>query len=164
MSLERVTNFALLVACLIAIPVLGRRFVAGDRQGSPPPVGYAIGDTIKEPPGVAFSRNKNTVVLFLASKCKYCEASMPFYKALSNQRVSGDFQLVALGLEPATALADVLRAHGVEADYVGQVQPGDYRGVLATPTLLVVDRAGRAAGAWRGQLSEREAEVRNLLN
>lgn len=98
-----------------------------------------------------------TVVLGLSTECRYCTASLPFYGQLSSYAMSrpAAFSLIAVLPESVDEARAYFLKHGVS---VGSIRQTDLRslGIFSTPTLLLVDRAGRVDNLWIGQLSEDE--------
>ena len=158
--LEIAANIALIAACALVIATVASRFI-GQRATMPEP--YQVGDVVPAIGGFQYSASDRTVLLFVRSTCPYCTISMPFYQTLvdsgkaTNER---DYRVVAVSHEPEETVHAYFAKHNVAVDELLSIATGA-TAVTRTPTLLVVDAAGRVLGSWTGHLtSEREAEVR----
>ena len=136
--------------------------VASKPTGDPPPppqrAGYAVGDQISEVAGLDFAAQPKTLVIFLRPGCRYCTASMDFYRRLVAR--SSRIPIVVVSFDPEAKVREYLATHRLVPDRILSIQPGSLN-VPSTPTLLLVESSRRVAGLWRGQLmdEEREAEV-----
>ena len=111
-------------------------------------------------PGEAFqpllppnSGTKPTLVLWLHSKCRYCEESIDFYKRIAGG--SAKPRLILMGRESTRVLADYASRHKLNVDHVMHVVRNDVR-LTGTPTLVLVDASGVVRRVWMGRLSLRE--------
>jgi hypothetical protein len=131
------------------------------RAGSPEAISYKVGDTFATIPGIDFGANHLTLIAFLQSRCRFCTASMPFYRDLSvhNRNV----QVIVIGFEPQSEIEVYVAQHGFKPDRVVSVPIGTLR-FRGTPTLALIERDGKIRTIWRGQLTpERQAEVKLSL-
>lgn len=105
--------------------------------------------------GVAWGNATMTVLLGLSTECPYCEASLPFYRSLTQFKFAenGRPRFVAVFPQSATEGSEYLRQAKVSAD---QVLHGNLptMGILATPTLAVVDKTGTVSNLWVGRMSD----------
>jgi hypothetical protein len=130
------------------------------RVGLPGLVSYKVGDTFEAIPGISFSAKQLTLVLYLHSQCRFCNASMVFYRGLVHGSTS---QLVVIGFEPQAVLEGYLAEHRFKPDHVVSVAIGSVK-FQGTPTLALIESNGKILEIWRGQLTtEREAEVKQRL-
>jgi len=122
----------------------------------------------KPPPlrGVQFGGADRTMLVVASPTCRYCVASIPFYRRLLERATADGAVAIAfvhpLGLEDGfqkllagSGLGKALRI-GVDLQQLG---------VNQTPTLILVDRFGRASRIRTGTLPEtkEEEEVLNSL-
>ena len=122
-----------------------------------------MGQTLEELPGYRWSSYRKTLVLAIRRGCPYCEASMPFYKQLSEQERSNMLRAHVLVVMPndASSGGTFLRTDDVEAQAIFGQRLGALR-VPGTPTVLLLDSSGRVEREWIGQLTPREEkEVMN---
>lgn len=108
--------------------------------------------------------NESTLVMVLQKGCRYCEESAPFYQRLTRALEGrADVRLVAALPQEAGESRAYLDGLGVPVRDVVQVPPSSF-GVRGTPTLVLVDRAGKVKGIWSGMLnSEQESKVSEQL-
>lgn len=160
-SFEVLTNVAMLAAAgALLWTTLGASPPAPAPGPARPPApaiggGYSIGDRLPGLDGREFQDSRRTLILYLASTCRFCTESMEFYKKLSVQR--GQVRLVAMGFEPESKLSDYVLTHGVKPDRVISVNPGQLK-FRGTPTILLIDQTGVVLNTWRGRLDPRREE------
>lgn len=162
-AIEIAANLAMIATCVAVCAFLGWRILADPaRPRAPVPKGYSAGEPMDNLDGVVFSSSPKSLVLFVASTCRFCADSMPTYAAWSRTR-HGRFQIVAAGLESPDVLRRFMALHGVEVDAVVTVRPGDTK-LFATPTALVIDRSGRVVSQWVGSLGQRASALQGDLS
>lgn len=152
-------NVAVVVTCVIvSVSALKNlsEYSAPTTPGSSP--GYAVDDVLPPIADVQFTNKPWTLLLVVASTCRYCTESMPLYLRLSQQRQASGLQVVAVGHEPAPVLTKYLSQHLVNVDSVVSIAPGALN-VQGTPTMILVDSQRKVLGVWRGALRERERDV-----
>lgn len=162
-ALDTATNVAVVVSAILFL-VLGIRYLSF--TSNPPAPGaaavYDPGDRIDPIPGLTYNDAERTVLLFLSSTCIYCTESMPFYRFLSDAQrdAPGSFRLVAVSKEDNNVMVDYLRSNALAVDQIATVPPDQPFRLRLTPTLVLVDRDGKATQSWVGALSEdNKAEV-----
>ena len=157
-----VSSIAMVVAAAVLVwKATTLSDVGAPRAGPPTPAAYKIGDRLEEVIGLDVTLAKKTLVLYLRSKCKFCTASMPFYRTLAQR--NGAVQLAVVGPESEEVLRDYVVQHSFVPDAVVSVPVGRLR-FGGTPTLALLDTDGRMLAIWRGQLPpDKEAEVRQAL-
>ncbi|MFA5897559.1 MAG: thioredoxin fold domain-containing protein [Hyphomicrobium sp.] len=162
LTLDTATNVGLLVASAMMTIVLGQRLWSQYLSSPTVPPTYQQGDTFPEVERVNYGASDKTVVLFVASTCKYCTQSMPFYEELARGRTLLRTQLLAVGFEPESTITSYLAGHRVQTDAVLSTLSRKFK-FAATPTLVVLDSKGVVLNQWVGALNERQNEVRQLL-
>jgi hypothetical protein len=114
----------------------------------PPEPAYRAGQTI-DTPGDWTSRADVTVVLFAQSACGACQSAKPFLRKLfAETRARGAAVVVSSHGPDRSHEAAYTRELDLPADALHQT-PAGLR-VRATPTLVVVNRAGQILDAWEG--------------
>ena len=150
------------VTCVAVLTVIGMRLWGPARApvGAFPDVtGAALADTV----GVDWSSADRTLVLSLHSECRFCTASLPFYRRLLDARRDSPVRVVVAASTEDTAIHAYLDDGGVQPDRVVTVEAGALP-IAATPALFLVDRGGIITGAWIGQLGdEQETAVLDAL-
>ena len=160
-TLDTLANLAFVVVCIVFVAFLGQRMMQPAAASPEIPKGYAVGDALPVLEGAPYAANDRTLILFLATGCKFCTESMPFYQQLAAAK-EGRYQLLVMGAEPESAMSEYLAKHKIVADRVMRLKPGQMK-VFATPTVRVADRQGKTLGQWLGLLGTRESEVRKAL-
>lgn len=169
---EKSANAALVVFAIAAVADIANRNFGAGRPGAsrsvasvatPPAVKkvYEVGEAFKPIPGLMVEPGRPTLFLVVRSTCKFCNASAPFYQRLvTDVRLSGaKTSLVGLCLESSEACTKYFADMGVALDRTIGVQSAAVR-VTGTPTLILIDRSGKVAAVWVGQLpTEAEREV-----
>lgn len=156
-GIETSANVAIILAAVLLAAVLVKQHLLdGTRtQASGPQPGVAVGAKLTAP-DVDWSGNKRTLLLALSTTCHFCSESAPFYQRLVKE--SG-VRLVALMPQGVAEGKLYLNRLGVPVGDVRQMSL-DTIGVSGTPTILLVDDAGRVSGKWVGKLDpEGEAEL-----
>lgn len=113
--------------------------------------------------GVNWKDNQKTLVLYLSTTCRYCNASIPFYQRLLKERPK-DIRVVALFSQSEAEAATYLNDKKIKVDEVRNESLGSI-GVTGTPTILLVNQNGVITNSWRGKLDEgKEAELLSKLS
>jgi hypothetical protein len=103
--------------------------------------------------GAAWTGSPTNVVIAVRSTCKFCAASMPFFRRLAEVGRNGaPMSLIAVSSEPAETTRYFLGKGGVAASQVFQ-RPLEPLGITATPTVLVADARGLVEKEYVGTLS-----------
>lgn len=157
--LDVTTNIVVVVFAVVAIGVLLKNYFAPDVRTS---VALKTGTAFPEIPGVDYKQTPRTLILALNVDCRYCTRSVPFYNSLAEarQQNTGQVNIVA---------AFINKDDGLVKSYVDEKRLSveaiagvdlDKLGVHTTPTLIMVDSAGKVLDSWRGELQpDGEREV-----
>lgn len=152
--LHRVLNVAIVVACVLLLFSLAKRYYKNERIS---------GRTISVS-GVDFSRSNKTLLLFLQQDCGVCIESLPFYKQLAHSfQDSVNVRLVLITPNQPELADNFFQKEGLRFETVIQARNGEL-GVKFSPTLILADAGGVVHGSWIGQLSpQQETEIWNML-
>jgi hypothetical protein len=155
-GLEKATHVCLICMCCVSLSVLAeKRFKAKTVpiKAETPLSGRSLVGRWILFKGVTWSP-KNAVII-TRSTCKYCVASTPFYRRLSEARrkPGAGFSVVFVSPDAPEVTRDFLRNGGITADQVFQSRL-EQIGVAGTPTILVVDAKGVITRQFDGQLPE----------
>jgi hypothetical protein len=160
-TLERLTNVAIIVACVAVTGALGARFMGfGASQPTRAPA-YRTGDAVPTVTGVDYRQADKTLLIVVSSSCRFCTESMPFYRKLADEaKARGSrVQLAVAGTEDVQTVKTYLTKYSLGIDRVVQLEPGTIK-YGGTPTLLLIDKGGKVRGLWEGRIAEaREQEV-----
>lgn len=160
-KIELLANVAIIIVAVLIAGVLAKNYFMPAR---PEPIaGVPVGAEVALP-DVDWANNGQTLLLVLKKDCRFCTQSAPFYQRLARETAArGDVRLVAVLPHPVDESKQYLNDLGVAVGEVRQASPGSVGGG-ATPTLILVDGAGKVAGSWVGQLPpDKEAEVLKRL-
>lgn len=179
-GVEIATNLSIILVALIGATVLVKNYLL--RSPAPIPTGGPRAAENRNPggnrelpsgpaegtqltvAGINWSDSEETVVLALSDKCKYCTDSAPFYKQLAAETSKRKgVRVVAVFPQEESAGKKYLTDLGINVAVVKQATL-DSIGVRGTPTLLIVDNAGKVKQSWVGRLNEeRETQVFSRL-
>ena len=153
--LERLVNVAILVAAVCLVVLVTHTLVQRHETAAANQPLLHKGDTLSLGGGASAP----VLLLALQTGCHFCKESMPFYERLSRDAQAGHAHLVFGFPQAASDDAAYLKANGVEAGDVREVN-FDKVEVRGTPTLVLLDAGGRVQNYWIGKLpAEKEAEV-----
>lgn len=157
--LERVQSIVFIVAAVMLTAYVGQRmFAAPVALGSSAPE-LAPGLQVSMP-GVDFSRARQTLVFVISADCTFCTQSMPFYARLAARRSQSGTRFVVWTADAAGRASGYLQSHDFSVDQVLEAQDRKTLPVTGTPTLLLLDGAGKLKQSWRGLLQPaQETEV-----
>lgn len=158
--LDVTTNVVVVVFAVVAIGVLVKNYFAP--QGVKTSVAITKGSAFPEIAGVDYKQAPRTLILALNVDCRYCTRSVPFYNSLAEgrQENAGKFNIVAAFINKDPEL---VQSYAEEKHLSVQTIAGvdlDKLGVHLTPTIILVDSAGKVLESWRGELQpDDEREV-----
>jgi hypothetical protein len=158
-KLETAANAATILAALVLSFVLIKVYLLPSalhrpiRNASATAVGTSMKDRIE---GVDWQKNGRTLVLALSTQCHFCTASAPFFRTLVSQ-ARKSVKIVAVLPQPVKTGQEYLSAEGVRVDFVTQSSLSRI-GISGTPTMLLVNSAGRVTNVWVGMLKPKEQE------
>ena len=145
--LNRIVNFAVLAACLAVLVHLGL-YAYHSRTPSRPPV-YAKGTRISDTADLNFGSARRTLILITASKCHFCQDSMPFYKRLTSRAHKLGIRVLGLSAENLDTHREFLAHNGIYTDGVASASLNKVN-FHGTPTLIEVDNKGIVITSWEG--------------
>ena len=110
--------------------------------------------------GVDWAKNRRTLVLALSTTCHFCTESAPFFRRLGEEK---EVKTVAALPQSVSEGKKYLAGESVHVDEVRQVSLNGL-GIMATPTLLLVNEAGVVTDVWVGKLQpDQENEVLSAM-
>jgi hypothetical protein len=154
--LEVGANVAILLTCALIVTTLVRsRWLPA--SGAPAARNIQVGEPVRLS-GVDWGANGKTLVLVLQTTCHYCTESTPLYKRIAERiATQRGVRLLAVLPQPVDVSREYLAEHGLDVHDVVQANPLELN-VHATPTVLLIGRAGIVERVWVGKLSSAEAE------
>lgn len=162
--LDVATNIVVILFAVVAIGVLVKNYFAP--QGVKTSVVITKGSIFPEIAGVDYRQTPRTLILALNVHCRYCTRSVPFYNSLAVARQENAHQvnIIAAFINKDPALVN---SYVDEKQLSVQAIAGvdlDKLGVHSTPTLILVDSAGKVLDTWSGELQpDAEREVFTAL-
>jgi hypothetical protein len=106
-------------------------------------------------PGILWQSSQVNAVLFISASCPFCLANAAFYRRISDPaaRNSG-VPIRVITLDPVGEMNGFLAREHIRADGVYHLfKP--IPGLVATPTLMIVDGNGMIKKVFRGALKEK---------
>lgn len=158
---ELLANVAIILAACALIGVLTERYLSNRAPADSRAQGQemAVGSKVSLP-GVDWKKNEQTLLLVLQKGCRFCTESAPFYQRMLQTWAGPTIAVFPHSIEAGQEYLADLKLPIKELRQAAL----DDLAVAGTPTLLLVDRAGKAAAVWVGQLPpEQEQEVLGRL-
>ena len=158
--LDVITNVVVVMFAVVAIGVLVKNYFAP--PGVKTSVAIKKGSVFPAIAGVDYKQTPRTLILALNVDCRYCTRSVPFYNSLAEarQQNAGQVNIVAAFINKDPEL---VKSYADEKQLSVQPIVGvdlDKLGIHTTPTLILVDIAGKVLDSWRGELQpDGEREV-----
>ncbi|MDQ2898659.1 MAG: hypothetical protein M3Y07_02530 [Acidobacteriota bacterium] len=150
-ALDKIISIAVLVTCLIvsgiSISSALQRSAWSQREPQEGDIGRHIHIT-----GVQWKSHKASLVLVLNTQCHFCDASVPFYRSLTELE-SRNMPLALVAVFPQ-AKEDVTLYTARKALKFTTVitDQGDLLGAAGTPTIFLIDSFGIVRNRWQGLL------------
>ena len=165
-KLDTIANIAIIVVCLIASTVLIRNYFFPPR---PPgaPQGIEKGETVAALGKVVPAGSDRALVIAVSPTCHWCDASMPFYTKLVDERDKKSSGVKVVAVVPAAEArepeAKKFSDAGVKPDSMVDLSFAEIK-VPGTPTVLLVDNEGKVLDVWVGNQDESgEKEILRAL-
>src|SRR5260221_1310627 len=166
--LERSANVAMIVAAAVFVAAQVRGLIgSGGAAPKAAAAAYAPGDEAPRLDGVEYGKAKRSVLVFVNSECHFCTASMPFYKSLmANRKVASTETIVmAVSRDSPKDLDAYIQQHGVGFDRLISMGREVNPRMRLTPTVFVVDGAGKIVKVFVGKLDEAmETELAKIVD
>ena len=162
--LDVTTNVVVVLFAVVAIGVLVKNYFAP--PGVKTSVAVKKGSVFPEITGVDYKQTPRTLIIALNVDCRYCTRSVPFYNSLAEARQENANQvnIVAAFINKEQAL---VKSYAEEKKLSVEAIAGvdlDKLGIHSTPTLILVDSAGKVLDSWSGELQpDGEREVFTAL-
>jgi hypothetical protein len=154
------TNVVVILFAIVAIGVLVKNYFAPPNARTN--VAYKKGSVFPEIAGVDYKQTPRTLILALNVDCRYCTRSVPFYNSLAASKQENGIQvnIIAAFINKDVAL---VKSYADEKQLSLPAVAGvdfDKLGIHSTPTLILVDSAGKVLDSWSGELQpDGEREV-----
>jgi len=145
-TLDDLTNLAIIGTCVVFVTALSTRQLP--RQTPPAPLTtFAAGKPGPALKAINYGDRERTLVMFLSSSCRYCTESVSFYRTLTRVgKDGGRLRFVVASMDSVDGSRAYLRGHDIEVDAIVTTTS-----LVATPTLVLVDRSGVVQHVWVGK-------------
>jgi thioredoxin-related protein len=162
-SLERAANISIFFAVIIFLSILIRNEVI--HKTNQPTGGQALSRVAENKkisiPEIPFPREHEVLLMALSTNCHFCKESSPFYRDLDDRK-KGKIEIIAAFPQSLDVIKSYMKDEGLASDQVIS-RPLDQIGILATPTLLLLDKSGTVKKMWVGYLdTNKQQEVYNF--
>jgi thiol-disulfide isomerase/thioredoxin len=153
-KIETAANVAIITAVLLTIGLAMYIYI----PGKPAPSGLKTGDKLTQA-GIDWSGKDRTLILVLQKTCPFCADSIPFYRKIA-KKISNNVNFVALMPGSVEDSRAYLRQAGIDVKDVVKAEPGAWKMIKGTPTVLLADGQRTVTGVWEGKLgAEEENEI-----
>jgi peroxiredoxin len=111
-------------------------------------------------PSISYASHERSLLVFLSTTCRYCEAGVPFYNKLHGVALASNdkWNVVGVFLQPADQVAAFRARVNLQAKLLPNVDFSRF-GVRSTPTVLLVDRQGIVRQVWVGASRANESAI-----
>jgi hypothetical protein len=159
-SLEKAANISIIIAVVTFLAILIRNEVTNKQ--SQPITGQTLSSAIENKPinipGIRFPRDHQVLLMALSTTCHFCKESSPFYRGLIDKQ-RNKVEIITAFPQSRDAINSYMKEENLASSQVLST-PLDQIGVLATPTLLLVDKSGVVRKIWVGYLDgDKQTEV-----
>lgn len=158
--MKKLADAAFALACVVVVAVVVRnQFVRVDNA---PRADEGLIQAGTSFPGIPAERGQTTLVIYLSASCRFCQESMPFYRALSTRVQQAAATKLAFPVRgDLAAFKSYLSTNDLDPESAANLPV--IPGVVGTPTVVAVS-SGIIAGSWSGRLSaEQEEKVLSLV-
>jgi hypothetical protein len=149
--LDRIANIAIIVAVAVFLGLVARGEFFRHKITLPPSANSAtalVGRNISVP-GIHFPEQQESLVLGISANCHFCKDSLPFYRKLPAE-ASGKVHVIAVLPQPQSEAETFVKDAGLTGTQVVSANLASI-GVIGTPTLLLLDGAGKVKSVWIGE-------------
>jgi thioredoxin-related protein len=147
--LEVTANIAIIIVAITIVVVFAKKYLFVNKVNQP--IGIVAGTKVSLP-DVDWAKNGRTLLLVLQKGCHFCSESAPFYQHLVRETIGcANIHLVAVSPQEVAEGKKYLNDLGVQIEDVKQASLSAL-GVNGTPTLILVDGAGKVNNSWVGKL------------
>ena len=160
-KIDLATNILTIIVAILFIGIFAQKyfFSSSKTSSKTPTIGKQI--SIEN---FDFSTNKKNVFIVMMKGCRFCEASMAFYKKLIQQNQNNNIKIIAVFPPESPEIETYLKKYGIIGFEIKYLHPSSLE-TEATPTIIVTDETGKIIKYWIGSLSEeKEMEVTTFLN
>lgn len=147
------------VAVIVGVTILAVTTLWSGKPVDVPQPGY----TLPAINGVRFGEAERTLLLFISTRCRPCNDSVPFYRVLikAANRAATTTQVVLMSREPPDRVRHYAEQNQLVPHSVVSIAGDTLKELRGTPTVLLVRNTGTVEKVWVGRL--RPGEQIDLL-
>jgi hypothetical protein len=165
-GLERTVHICVIAVCLVSLALLlERRFLP---NGSAPSAASSekalVGEHI-EIAGLDWRSSPMNAVLYMNTRCHFCQESTPFYREITDAQRSrrAGVSLSVLSAESPEVMREYLTKKQIVVDGVYKLS-SPVPALTGTPTWLIIDAGGIVRQAFIGKLNgSKEKELLKIV-
>ena len=164
--LDFATSCLVLIAAVAIVAVFAKGYLTAPKENKPTDDSLKVGTKIASLKETAFADSDRTIVIFLSTQCRYCIASVPFYKKLAETQGRSRGKNVSVVAVFSNSDEETEKFLGSKSLSLKSVSAADFKElkVSMTPSIALIDRTGKILDSWTGQLTPAsEARVMEIL-
>jgi peroxiredoxin len=145
------------IAIVIVAVMIGALFIRNytGRPQSPGQISVGTKFALQD---VNWKTNEKNLVFALSTNCHFCSESADFYRQVAQAKAK-NVRTIAVFPQSVAAAREYTNKMGIEFDEVRQAGLSGLE-ISGTPTLLIIDNAGKVRSVWVGKLPpQTEKEV-----
>jgi hypothetical protein len=160
LNLDKLSNIAIIAAATVVVVSYVRPLFAPPAASPNRVRRYEVGEVVPVINGISYGDAERSLLMFVNSGCRFCTESMPFYQTVIERRNASrtHVPVLALSREPESDARRYVASHDVAFDRVLSIGPRADLKLDVTPTLLLVDKAGRLLRIWVGALGPQQQD------
>ncbi|MFN2454497.1 MAG: peroxiredoxin family protein [Pyrinomonadaceae bacterium] len=156
--IEVAANIAIIIVALLIGVVAVKRYLLVDQPARSNPQ-IVAGSKISLR-NVDWTKSDQTLLLVLQKGCRFCSESAPFYRRLAQSVAQGRSNTQLIAVLPQDTTESRAYLNDLDVSIETKQATVNSLGASATPTLILVNRAGEVQASWVGKLpAEKELEV-----
>lgn len=156
--IEVAANIAIIIVALLIGGVAFKRYLVNDLRA--PLNKQIIAGSKISLQNVDWTKNDQTLLLVLQKGCHFCSESAAFYQRLAQSAATGRSNTQLIAVLPQDVSEGRAYLNDLDVPIEAKQASVGSLGASATPTLILVNKAGEVKASWVGKLpAEKEAEV-----
>ncbi len=156
--IEVAANVAIIIVALLIGGIAVKRYLLTDQPARLNT--QIVAGSKASLPNVDWTKNDQTLLLVLQKGCRFCSESAPFYRRLAQSAAQGRSNIQLLAVLPQEVSESRAYLNDLDVPIEAKQATVGSLGASATPTLILVNKAGEVKASWVGKLpAEKETEV-----
>lgn len=156
--LEVGTSVAVIIVAVVVLTVFARQMFKQEPSLQLQP-GLQKGVTLRLEPLTLKNEQRQTLIVAMSTRCEYCTESIPFLNELAETQQKGNRQTTILAIFPDSekVVREYTQREQLKLTALAPIDLKSFN-VQGTPTIILVDSAGRVLDFWIGKLSSEEQQ------